>query len=77
MKVIEVLTPSGHTDTLRGLAEQSGAVDCWVGPEGEDGRRMTHILLAGEKTQKMLDALQSALAAADNTRITLSPIGTQ
>lgn len=74
MKVIEVLTPSGHTDTLRSIAEQIGAVDCWVGPEGEDGRRMTHILLADEKTQKMLDALQSALAAADNTHITLSPV---
>lgn len=74
MKVIEVLTLSGHTDTLRGIAEQIGAVDCWVGPAGEDGRRMTHILLADEKTQQMLDALQSALAAADNTRITLSPV---
>lgn len=76
MKVIEVLTLSGHTDTLRGIAEQIGTVDCWVGPEGEDGRRMTRILLVDEKTQKMLDALQSALTAADNIRITLSPVET-
>ena len=74
MKVIEVLTLSGHTDTLRSIASQIGSVDCWVGPEGEDGRRMTHILIVDEKTQQMLDALQSALAAAENTRITLSPV---
>lgn len=74
MRVIEVITDHGHVDTLRGIAAQQEVVDIWVGHSDEDGRCSTRLLVRPEKQQAVMDALQSLLATADDTRILVLPV---
>ena len=74
MRVIEVITDHGHVDTLRGIAAQQEIVDIWVGHNDEDGRCSTRLLVRPEKQQAVMDALQSLLATADDTRILVLPV---
>jgi len=74
MRVIEVITDQGHVDTLRGIAAQQEVLDIWVGHKDEDGRCSTRILVRPEKQQAVMDALQSLLATADDTRILVLPV---
>lgn len=74
MRVIEVITDQGHVDTLRGIAAQQEVVDIWVGHNDEDGRCSTRLLVRPEKQQAVMDALQSLLATADDTRILVLPV---
>ena len=74
MRVFEVITDQGHVDTLRGIAAQQEVVDIWVGHNDEDGRCSTRLLVRPEKQQAVMDALQSLLATADDTRILVLPV---
>ncbi|MCK4865976.1 MAG: TIGR00341 family protein [Gammaproteobacteria bacterium] len=74
MRVIEVITDQGHVDTLRGIAAQQEVVDIWVGHKDEDGRCSTRLLVRPERQQAVMDALQSLLATADDTRILVLPV---
>lgn len=74
MRIIEVITDQGHVDTLRGIAAQQEVVDIWVGHKDEDGRCSTRLLVRPEKQQAVMDALQSLLATADDTRILVLPV---
>lgn len=74
MRVIEVITDQGHVDTLRGIAAQQEIIDIWVGHNDEDGRCSTRLLVRPEKQQAVIDALQSLLSAADNTRLLVLPV---
>ena len=74
MRVIEVITDQGHVDTLRGIAAQQEVVDIWVGHRDEDGRCSTRLLVRPERQQAVMDALQSLLATADDTRILVLPV---
>ena len=74
MRVIEVITDHGHVDTLRGIAAQQEVMDIWVGHNDEDGRCSTRLLVRPEKQQAVMDALQSLLATADDTRILVLPV---
>ena len=74
MRIIEVITDQGHVDTLRGIAAQQEAVDIWVGHKDEDGRCSTRLLVRPERQQSVMDALQSLLATADDSRILVLPV---
>jgi len=74
VRIIEVITDQGHVDTLRGIAAQQEIVDIWVGQNDEDGRCSTRLLVRPEKQQAVMDALQSLLATADDTRILVLPV---
>jgi len=74
VRIIEVITDQGHVDTLRGIAAQQEIVDIWVGHNDEDGRCSTRLLVRPEKQQAVMDALQSLLATADDTRILVLPV---
>lgn len=74
MRIIEVITDRGHVDTLRGIAAQQELADIWVGHIDDDGRCSTRLLVRPEKQQAVMDALQSLLVAADDTRILLLPV---
>lgn len=74
MRIIEVVTDHGHVDTLRGIAAQQEVLDIWVGHNDDDGRCSTRILVRPEKQQAVMDALQSLLATADDTRILVLPV---
>ena len=74
MRIIEVVTDEGHVDTLRGIAAQQEVIDIWVGHKDDDGRCSTRLLVGPEKQQKVMDALLSILATADDTRILVLPV---
>ena len=74
MRIIEVITDHGHVDTLRGIAEQQEITDIWVGQTDEDGRCSTRLLVAPEKQQAVIDALQALLSKAENTRLMILPV---
>lgn len=74
MRVIEVITDQGHVDTLRGIAAQQEIVDIWVGHTDEDGRCSTRLLVRPEKQQAVIDALQSLLTTAENSRLLVLPV---
>ena len=74
MRIIEVITDHGHVDTLRGIAAQQEVLDIWVGHNDEDGRCSTRLLVRPEKQQPVMDALQSLLTKADDTRILVLPV---
>ncbi|MGD8515099.1 MAG: TIGR00341 family protein, partial [Granulosicoccaceae bacterium] len=73
MKVIEVIADAGHEDTIRGIAEQHGAEDCWIGAEDADGRRAMRLLVAPGNRQAVLDALQSTLGTSENWHLLIVP----
>ena len=74
MRVIEVITDEGHSDTLRGIAAQQEVIDIWVGQRDEDGRCSARLLVAPEQQQAVMDALQSLLGTAENTRLLVLPV---
>jgi len=74
MKLIEVVADAGHLDTLVGLAEQYGALDCWYSQTVEDQRRSVRMLVADDARQTVLDALQNLLGTAGNARIIVQPV---
>jgi uncharacterized hydrophobic protein (TIGR00341 family) len=73
VKVIEVIADAGHEDTIRGIAEQHGAEDCWIGAEDADGRRAMRLLVAPGNRQAVLDALQSTLGTSENWHLLITP----
>ncbi|VAW73702.1 Uncharacterized protein, MJ0678-like [hydrothermal vent metagenome] len=74
MKLIEIVADAGHLDTLVGLAEQYGALDCWYSQTVEDQRRSVRMLVADDARQTVLDALQNLLGTAENARIIVQPV---
>lgn len=74
MRLIEVITDHGHVDTLRSIAEQHDITDIWLGHTDEDGRCSTHMLVAPDKQQVVIDALQAILGKAENYRLVVLPV---
>lgn len=74
MRIVEVIADAGYTDTLAGIAEHFDAADFWWGVANEDGRRSFRFLVADDSRQGVVDALQSLLGAAENTRILILPV---
>ncbi|MCG6862997.1 MAG: TIGR00341 family protein, partial [Chromatiaceae bacterium] len=74
MRIVEVITNAGHTDSLAGIAEHFHATDFWWDAENEDGRRSFRFLVADDSRQGVVDALQSLLGSAENTRIIILPV---
>lgn len=69
MKLIEVNADSGHIDTVRVIAEKHEAADFRLGFKGEDGRQVMRILIADDRAQPVLDALQRSLGKDSGARI--------
>ncbi len=74
MRIIEVLADCGHSDTIRGIAEQHNIIDCWVHDVMDEDRCSMRLLVRKEKQQKVIDALQSSLSGSENWRIVIKPI---
>ena len=72
MKIIEILADVSYQDIITTIAEQHDVRDCWLGPKGEDGRRMIRIILGEEKRQEVLDALQGAVGNSAKAKIVVS-----
>jgi uncharacterized hydrophobic protein (TIGR00341 family) len=76
MRLLEIIADTGHTDTLRGIADQYEITDYWWGAESEEGRRSFRMLVDDETRQAVMDALQNLLGPAANARIVVLPVDT-
>ncbi len=74
MKLIEVIAQRGSVDTVSIISEKYKARDFRLGREGEDGRLAMRMLVADEKVQAVLDALQNVLGAQPSARIIVFPV---
>ncbi len=74
MKIIEIIADAGNADTVAGIAEQNAARDFRLGYKADDGRQAMRMLVADERAQTILDALQAALASQPHTFIMLIPV---
>ena len=74
MKIIEVVAPLGHRDTIEGIAEHFEVRGHWPGVETEDKRCVVRMLVQDEKRQEVLDALQGALLKFEHVDIVVIPV---
>ena len=74
MKIIEVLTDTGHVDTILGIAEQNDVLDVWHYDAGVDGRQVVRLLVSNEVTQLIIDRAQKVLGTSDISRIIVLPV---
>lgn len=75
MKIIEVVADAQHLKTIRSIATQKGALDCWSFGAGTDEPRcVTRMVVDDENRQAVLDALQAILGKNPNARIIVLPI---
>ncbi len=73
-RIIEVIAPKGHVDTLLALAEQHRAVDCQIHAVGDEDQVCVRILTAQMQRQSLVDRIHSLLASADCWRLTILPV---
>lgn len=74
MKNIEVITDSGHVDTILSIAEQYKAKDCWHYSIAEDDRYVIRMIVTKESVQSALDAIQKTIASSEVSRVVVMPI---
>lgn len=74
LKIIEVVAPRGHADTLTAVAEQAEATD-WTTAELADPDMVAVRILCGpDARQAMIDRIQTVLAGAERWRLSLLPV---
>lgn len=76
MRLLEIIADVGHTDTLKGIADQFEITDYWWGAESEEGRRSFRMLVGDEQRQGVMDALQNVLGPSEDARIVVVPVDT-
>jgi uncharacterized hydrophobic protein (TIGR00341 family) len=74
MKYVEVVADASSTRTISAIAEQNNVFDCRLGLVGEDKQQMIRLLVADDKIQSVLDALQNILGAQPFARIVSLPV---
>lgn len=74
LAIVEVMTDSGHVDTLRAIAEQQNALDCWETGVTADDRCTVRILVRMQERQPVLDAVQKTMSGSENWRAVIIPI---
>lgn len=67
--MIEVNADVGHIDTVSRIAEKNQAADFQLGYKGDDERQVMRILIADERAQAVLDALERSLDKDPDARI--------
>ena len=73
MKIIEVITETGHLDTIVGIAEQYELYYRLGAEVDQSGQRAIRLLVEPEKRQAVLDALQNVLSTSETSRIIVIP----
>ncbi len=76
MRLIEIVADEGHTDTLRGIADQHEVTDYWWGSTADDGRRSFRMLVADADRQPVMDAIQNVFGGSETHRILVLPVDT-
>jgi uncharacterized hydrophobic protein (TIGR00341 family) len=73
MKLIEVVVPEGHLDTVASVAQQQ-ELDYWGGGEIEGGLRSVRMFVPPDQRQAVQDILQHALETVAGAHILILPL---
>ena len=74
MKYVEIVADAGSETTLSKLAEKVKAEDLRSGIPGEDGMRVTRMLVGQDQLQNTLDALEALLGAQPTAQVVVMDI---
>ena len=74
MKYVEVVVDAGSADNVSAIAEKHEVADIRRGEAGEDGKLAVRLLVADDKLQTVLDALQKMLHAQATARVVVLPV---
>ncbi|MCG6933027.1 MAG: TIGR00341 family protein [Gallionella sp.] len=74
MKYVEIVAEKGSADTIAAIAEKHEVADMRHSAVGSDGMQASRLLVADDKLQSVLDALQKMLHAQANARIVVLPV---
>jgi len=74
LRLLEIYVEEGHADTVKAVADQCGAVDCYLGPVSEDGRQIVRVLVTPGSQQSIMDNIQKALSASTGWRLVMLPV---
>lgn len=74
MKYVEIVAEKGSADTVAAIAEKNEVADIRHGAVGDDGLQASRLLVADDKLQSVLDALQKMLHAQASARIVVLPV---
>ncbi|WP_018882654.1 MULTISPECIES: TIGR00341 family protein [unclassified Thioalkalivibrio] len=73
-KIIEVVGPAGHLDTVLGIAEGLAIDVLWHGVDENRDRMAVHMLVSTEYRQRLMDDLYRVLGASETARILVLPV---
>ncbi|MEZ6005799.1 MAG: TIGR00341 family protein [Planctomycetota bacterium] len=76
MKYVEIIAEDSSTPMLRKVAEKHHAVDLHQWPAGEDGMRVSRLLVQNDQLQGTLDTLQNLLGAQATARVIVMAVET-
>jgi uncharacterized hydrophobic protein (TIGR00341 family) len=74
MKYVEVVAEKGSVDTVSAIAEKHEVADIRYGAVGDDDMLAVRLLVADDKLQSVLDALQKMLHSNTSARIVVLPV---
>lgn len=74
MRLIEVITNTGHREAVLRLARDHHALDTWSGHEEENGRQAVRILIPVTRYPRLMDALEARLHTSKDARIVVFPV---
>ena len=72
-RVIQVIAPVRHHKLLESMCDKSDVVDAWKNHEGSD-RLSYSFLVQSDKSQSVIDALQTTMGYSDNARVLVLPV---
>lgn len=64
-RLVEIIAPEGHGDTIRAIAENHSAIESWISDADASGRITAWLLLDKEDVQACIDVVQSTLDGED------------
>jgi uncharacterized hydrophobic protein (TIGR00341 family) len=74
-RLVEIVAPQGHGDTIRAIAENHNAVDSWISEADASGRITAWLLMDKKDVQACIDVVQTALSGEDKRwRAVLIPV---
>lgn len=73
-KIIEVVGPAGHLDTVLGIAEGLAIDVLWHGVDENRDRMAVHMLVSTEYRQRLMDDLYRVLGSSETARILVLPV---
>ncbi|HKK22634.1 MAG TPA: TIGR00341 family protein [Pseudohaliea sp.] len=74
LKIIEIVAPRGHADTLAAIAAQAEATDCTIADLADPDLVLVRILCGPDARQAMVDRIQTVLSGAERWRLSLLPV---